>query len=109
MKKLFLLGLIFGLSATFTQADDGDKKPQQNPAKNVSRDDIIKKYDKNGDGKLDKDEREAARKERQAERLKKYDKNGNGKLDEDERAIAREEFRKSREDQRQSKDVKRAK
>jgi Ca2+-binding EF-hand superfamily protein len=62
---------------------------------------MIKKFDKNGDGKLDEAERAEAAKSRggapgaggrdpakMQEMIKKYDKNGDGKLDETEKAEA---------------------
>lgn len=47
---------------------------------------LLKKFDKNGDGKIDKEEREAAKQEM----LAKFDKNGDGKIDETERQAIRE-------------------
>lgn len=93
MKKMFLLTLGLSLSGLFAQAADGEAKPAAPP----SREEIIKKYDKNGDGKLDQDERAAYMKDRQAEAIKKYDKNGDGKLDEAELQARREDARKQRE------------
>jgi Ca2+-binding EF-hand superfamily protein len=62
----------------------------------------IKKYDKDGDGKLTGEERSAAwgarAEERRQEFMKQYDKNGDGKFDEKERAAMRESFRKRMED-----------
>jgi len=85
-----------------------------------NREELMKQYDKNGDGELDESEREAmraamaarfgssggparAREGAQGERqgqprfnreemLKQYDKNGDGELDETERAAMRESF-----------------
>jgi Ca2+-binding EF-hand superfamily protein len=92
MKKMLLITLGLSLSGFLSQAADGDGKP----AAPQSREEIIKKYDKNGDGKLDQDERAALMKDRQAESLKKYDKNGDGKLDESELQARREDVRKQR-------------
>jgi flagellar motility protein MotE (MotC chaperone) len=103
------LGL--GLSTFLSSAADADAKPST-PAKPATpatpaspgRPDPLKKYDKNGDGKLDDAEKAAIRKEREdlrkeqtAQLLKKYDKNGNGKLDEDEQQARLEDLRKERE------------
>lgn len=58
---------------------------------------MLKKFDANGDGKLDDQERETmknAMKARHAELLKKFDANGDGRLDESERAAAKESFKK---------------
>jgi len=93
MKKALFITLGLALSGVFAQAADGEAKPAAPP----SREEIIKKYDKNGDGKLDQEERAAFMKDRQAESLKKYDKNGDGKLDETELQARREDARKQRE------------
>ena len=64
----------------------------------------LKKYDKDGDGKLNEKERfaawGAAAEEKRQEFMKKYDKDGDGKLDEKEREAIREGFRKRMEDWR---------
>ena len=46
---------------------------------------MLKKFDKDGDGKLNEDERKAAGQARKAEMLKRFDKDGDGKLSEEER------------------------
>ena len=51
----------------------------------------MKKFDKDGDGKLNEEERAEARKTMEARRqeaLKKFDKDGDGKLNEEERKAA---------------------
>ena len=62
----------------------------------------IKKYDKDGDGKLTGDERfnamGARMEERRQEFMKTYDTNGDGKFDEKERLAMRDAFRKRMED-----------
>ena len=94
MKKTLFITLGLALSGVLSQAADGEAKPAASP----SREEIIKKYDKNGDGKLDQEERAAFMKDRQAESLKKYDKNGDGKLDEAELQARRDDMRKQREE-----------
>jgi Ca2+-binding EF-hand superfamily protein len=101
-RHILLVGL--GAATLVLQSPAQDKKPEdQKPeekkpeVQGFDRDAFIRKYDKNGDGKLDDKERLAARKERQEELIKQYDKNGDGKLDNKERQAAREEFQKSRE------------
>ncbi len=93
MKKTLFIALGLALTGLVAHTADGEAKPAAPP----SREEIIKKYDKNGDGKLDQDERAALMKDRQAESLKKYDKNGDGKLDESELQARREDARKQRE------------
>lgn len=58
---------------------------------------IVKKYDKDGDGKLNEEETKTAREALQAEReaarkkmIEKFDKDGDGKLNDEERKAARE-------------------
>jgi len=84
--------------------------PQQGQAERESkRQELLKRFDANGNGQLDPDEREAARKAMQQrkgkrgnqpqpgapggalrqELLKRFDANGNGQLDPDEREAAR--------------------
>ena len=57
------------------------------------REEILKKFDKDGDGKLSQEERQAMREDRKAEiearhadMIKKFDKDGDGKLSDEERA-----------------------
>ena len=94
MKKMLLITLGLSLSGLLAQAAEGEAKPAPPP----SRAEIIKKYDKNGDGKLDEEERAALQKERQQETLKKYDKNGDGKIDETERQALMEDRKKQRDE-----------
>ena len=82
-----------------TPAAPGLPPPAQaNPALAQRREEMMKKYDKNGDGKLDQEELAAMRKDRESDLLKKYDKNGNGKLDDDEREVYRADMKKQREE-----------
>ncbi|QDU27017.1 EF hand [Anatilimnocola aggregata] len=127
-----LTGLVFGccaVVATGLWAEEGKgpgKRPEGKgpppgakrgpggPGGEAMRAEMLKKFDKDGDGKLSEDERAslmAAMKERGgrpggpgagkrgpggpgrpnfAELMKKFDKDGDGKLSEDERAAARE-------------------
>jgi len=70
----------------------------------LSDPETIKKYDKDGDGKLNSDERFAAWGARAEEArqgfMQKYDKDGDGKLDEKEREAIRDGFRQRMEDWR---------
>ncbi len=99
------LTLIFAYGAL---ADD----PPKGPPRGKKREEIIKRFDKDGDGKLNDEEKRAAREAfmkmrggkgrggppqfNREEILKKFDKNGDGKLDDDERKAAREAFMKKR-------------
>lgn len=120
-------GLMLSLStAAFVQAAD-ETKPQRKPgAPGVERkpgegprdparfQEILKKFDKDGDGKLSDAERQEAMKARggapggkpgeggrldpakMQELIKKFDKDGDGQLNETEKQAAREEFMKLR-------------
>ena len=92
MKKLLLLTLtVTVLGAVSLRADDtksADKSSDGKDKKEIPAK-VLEKYDKNKNGVLDADEKEAMKKDRQ-EALKKFDKNGDGKLDEQERAAAKE-------------------
>ena len=63
------------------------------------RAEMMKKFDKDGDGKLNEEERAALREEGQKRRkeiIVKFDKDGDGKLNEEERKAAGAEMRKNR-------------
>ncbi len=99
---------------------DGKGRPGKGRPGRFDRQAILKRFDKNGDGKLDEAERQAAREAFMKRRggpgkdgkgrpgkgrpgqfdraaiLKQFDKNGDGKLDEAERQAAREAFMKRR-------------
>lgn len=79
---------------------DGDGKlneTEMKAAREARQAEMIKKYDKDGDGKLSEEEMKAAREARQAEMIKRFDKDGDGKLSEEERKAARDSFMKGRE------------
>ena len=109
--------LVFVLAAGQVQADPGQKGKPGGPAGKGPgmREEALKHFDKDGDGKLNEQERGAARQAMQAKGqpgkgapgiggagkgngpgngpgheaiLKHFDKNGDGKLDEQERAAA---------------------
>ncbi len=120
MKAAFLtLGLlsatlITGSATAQTEMPPKDDKPAatgQGAMNQPKRQELLKKYDKNGDGKLDDDELAdaraemrkegsgtAVRAERQKKLLKEFDKNGDGKLDDAERAQAEKKIQQFRED-----------
>jgi EF hand len=101
MKTSLVLTLALSLTAFVAVAADGEKKPAPTtpPAAGGAKlPDALKKYDKNGDGKLDEEERKTFQKERQAEIMKKYDTNSDGKLDEKERQVMMEDRKKERDE-----------
>ncbi len=64
---------------------------------------MMKQFDKDNDGKLSPEERQAMRakmEERQKEMLKKFDKDGDGKLSEEERKAMYEEMKTKMEERR---------
>jgi Ca2+-binding EF-hand superfamily protein len=101
MKKSLVVALTLCVAGLVAFADDEAKKEKK--ADKV-RPRVLEKYDKNANGKLDDDEREAMRKERRAEStaaaLKKFDKNGDGKLDASERKAAKADRGKAAEDKK---------
>ncbi len=96
MKTLLAITLGLSISGWTLRAAEGEAKPAVPPDAAVRRAEMIKKYDKNGDGKLDPDESAAYKKDRDAEMLKKYDKNGDGKIDQAERQVVQEDAKKQR-------------
>ena len=99
MKKILLLisSLAFAIGVS-AKPEKGEKKGNPSEGR-PSREEIIKKFDKDGDGKLS-DEEKAELRKKMAERsgggrklppflMKKFDKDGDGKLNEEERAEAR--------------------
>ena len=92
--KLITLAALIG-TCSFAAAQDGTPPPAPTapqggrvtggrPPREVPPE-ILKKFDKDGDGKLSQDEVKAMHEARQAEILKKFDKDGDGKLSDDER------------------------
>ena len=83
--KLITLGALIGTcSFAAAEGQKPDGPPPERPQQMIPAE-ILKKFDKDGDGKLSPDEAKAAREARQAEMMKKFDKNGDGELSEDER------------------------
>lgn len=79
--------------------EEGQKKGRRGGPGGFNREEVIKKFDKDGDGKLNEDEQKEARKsmqeefaKRREEMTKKFDKDGDGKLNDEEREAARKEF-----------------
>lgn len=102
MLRMTLAAASIGLLA-FPLTAKGE--PAEKPDRAARREAMLKKFDANGNGKLDGDEREkmraemqkrreaggqkGSRGERRAEMLKKFDKDGDGKLSEEERSAMR--------------------
>ena len=98
--KTSFIALSFFVSTVFLSAkpEKEGKKPG-GPEGRPSREEIIKKFDKDGDGKLNDEEKAEIRK-KMAERsgggrklppflMKKFDKDGDGELNDEEKAEAR--------------------
>jgi Ca2+-binding EF-hand superfamily protein len=96
MKKILFIVSIFAFAIGIHAKPENDgKKPSRGEGR-PSREDIIKKFDKDGDGKLNEEEK-AELKKKMSEKgrklppflVKKFDKDGDGELSEKERAEAR--------------------
>lgn len=124
MKKYIALALGLMMAPAFSQDADAPKKPDGDrkaraEQREARRAEMIKKYDKDGDGKLSDEERKAMQAdhprrggegrgegrrgprmtdEQRAEMLKKYDKDGDGKLSDEERKAMMEDRKKAREE-----------
>ncbi len=91
---LTTLGALAGSCLIATAQDAAPKRPER-PQRQIPPE-IVKEFDKDGDGKLSPDEhkamfeaRQAKFEERKKEMLAKYDADKDGKLSDDERAKAR--------------------
>ncbi len=79
------LFLSFGTALSLFAADD-----KESQGKFLSREEMIKKFDKDGDGKLSEDEKDAAKAAMEKQMLEKFDKDKDGKLSEEEKEAAKE-------------------
>lgn len=93
--ELITCGALFA-TCTLVSAEDKPNKPP-GPPREVPAE-VLEKFDKDGDGKLSKEEREAMREERKAKMLEKFDKDGDGKLSDSERETMREAMKAKREE-----------
>ena len=106
MKRVLALSAgLFLITVVFTSAEAADAMSKED-AKKAKMAELLKKYDKNGDGKIDDAEEEGIRADRKkegeakkaaarAELLKKYDKNGDGRIDDAEEEVIRAERKKA--------------
>lgn len=106
MKRNVLLigGTMIALlgAVAMANAAPGEGRPDGKKGRRIGeekRAEMLKKFDKDGDGKLSEEERQAMREEMQKrggerpsreEMLKKFDKDGDGELNEEERQAMRE-------------------
>lgn len=85
---LTVVASILSLAGTgFAEEAPTPKQPRQVPPE------IAAKFDKDGDGKLNKEEKQTMRKEMNKKALEHFDHNRDGTLDEDEKAKMREAIR----------------
>ena len=87
---LMIIGTLIGASA-FATAQDKPKRDGRGPGGGGGfPPEVIEKFDTDKDGKLSKEERQAAR----AAREKEFDKDGDGKLNDEEKKAMHEDGRK---------------
>jgi len=83
------IAVLAGLAAASGNPEEGRKHRGHPGIKQ-----LIEKFDKDGDGKLNAEERKAAGAARKAEFLKKFDKDGDGKISPEEKKAVAEEMKK---------------
>lgn len=88
-KTLIVIAAAIGLSGAAHAEEGKGPRPPHKP-----RPEVIAKFDKDGDGKLNDDEKAEAKAARKKEMLEKFDADKNGKLNNDEKAAMREEMKK---------------
>ena len=106
MNKLSLTAMLVLVAASLSvNAQEAEAKapatpPQFPPRPRIANPDAIKEFDKDGDGKLNDEERKAMMEARRAqfekvraEREKEFDKDGDGKLNDEERKAMMEAIR----------------
>jgi uncharacterized membrane protein len=92
MKLITPLCILLG-TCLIAGAQGNPDKPGKPHRKGPPPPEMLKKFDKDGDGKLSDEERKAMREamqERNKEKFKKFDKDGDGKLSDEERKAMRE-------------------
>jgi len=84
-KQLIIIAAAFGIvGSAYAEEAKPDREHRKLPRE------IIEKFDTDGDGKLNQEERKAARAARKQMMLEKFDKDGDGTLNDDEKAAMRE-------------------
>lgn len=97
LTRVGLLGLAFGLIASSALRAEGTEKKADKPIPPG----VLKKFDKDGDGKLNDEEMAAWKSARESEKkamLEKYDTNKDGKLDDAEKAAMKADKDKHKKD-----------
>ena len=97
MKTKLLITMPLFLSATLFGTPI--QKDKNTKASSLTRAEILKIFDSDGNGKLSMSERFAMRKKmqgRKKELMQKFDKDGDGKLNDEERATVRKAFEKGK-------------
>ena len=95
MKKISGTLLFVSFALCLFAAPNGKKKSAGGGKGFPNREEMIKRFDKDGDGKLNEEERAAVRKEmkgRKDDLLKKFDADGDGKLSDKEREAIRKQL-----------------
>jgi Ca2+-binding EF-hand superfamily protein len=95
MKKISGILIFVSFALYLSAAPDGKKKPAGERKSFPSREEMMKKFDKDGDGKLNEEERAAVREEMKRRKdalLKKFDADGDGKLSDAEREKIRKQL-----------------
>jgi len=107
MKHLLLTAVLLIAGLSFAE-DAQAKKPKAerkapNMEKILEKPEVIKEFDKDGDGKLNDAEKSTAKEtfkkrheEKRAEMIKKFDKDGDGKLNKEEHQAMREAMKAER-------------
>ena len=84
-KPLIIIAAAFGIvGSAYAEEAKPDREHRKLPRE------IVEKFDTDGDGKLNEEERKAARAARKQMMLEKFDKDGDGTLNDDEKAAMRE-------------------
>lgn len=96
MKKITLFAVVCGLSISssiWAESTTPDSSTATDGKQSKKFEKCLKKFDQNGDGKLDEAEKalaQKAREERRQKRLAKWDVNHDGKLDESEKSAMKQ-------------------